>query len=196
LTTAPGGRKSCYATDIINQLLQNTGTDVLCLTETWHEDSNATCIRRLRSQGWQVIERAIPIPPGTATDSRHFINHGSVALLAATVIKVERLKPAVEPTSFEHMLISCRRKACLVYLPCFTDLGLHQSRSHSSTSLNHCLPFCQLYRHRVPLPVTSISVWTGRKICHVNSSLLCLRRLGCSSMSTSQPTTAVEYWML
>ena len=98
-------------TDIINQLLHDTGTGVLCLTETWHENSNATCICRLRSQGWQVIETARPIPLSTTTDSLHFINHEGVALVASTRIKVERLKPATEPTTFE---LSSQGASCVL----------------------------------------------------------------------------------
>jgi len=52
-----------------------------------------------------VIERARPIPPGTATDNLQFTNHGGIALVAPTGIKAERLKPAIEPTTFEHMLV-------------------------------------------------------------------------------------------
>jgi len=93
-------------TDVINQLMFDTPTDVLI--ETWHEDSDATCIRRLRTNGWQVIERARPIPAGTDINNLHFVNHGGVAVVAAMGIKVEKVQSVIEPVSFEHLIVKLK----------------------------------------------------------------------------------------
>ena len=36
----------------------DAGVEVLCLTESWHEDSDTAPVRRLRAEGLQVLERA------------------------------------------------------------------------------------------------------------------------------------------
>jgi len=38
-------------------MLSRAKNDVMCLTETWHEDSEALPIKRLRSHGLQVRDR-------------------------------------------------------------------------------------------------------------------------------------------
>ena len=101
-----GVRSLNNRTDVINQLIQDTGTDVMCLTETWHEDSDAACIRRLRTRGWQVIERARPIPTGMPTDNLNYVNHGGVAIVARAGIKIAKLKSVIEPVTFEHLIVN------------------------------------------------------------------------------------------
>ena len=87
---------------VVKNLMNENSIDVMLLTETWHEDNDASCIRLLRSYGFQVIERARPIPAGTNTDSASFVNHGGVAIVARPGIKMQKMKPKSEPTSFEH----------------------------------------------------------------------------------------------
>jgi len=63
--------------DAIRQLMDEYMIDVMCLTETWHENSDALPIKRLRSHGLQVLERARPIPEShVGTTSGNFVNHG------------------------------------------------------------------------------------------------------------------------
>jgi len=52
--------------------------DVMLLSETWH-DGDSVCIRRLRAEGLQVLERA---RPRTRSASLR-VNHGGVAIAAA-----------------------------------------------------------------------------------------------------------------
>jgi len=99
--------------DVITDLLKDTTTDVLCLTETCHEDSDAVPIQRLRASGWQVFERARPIPSGTKADDIQFVNHGGVAIVAPTGVKLEKLKTVSDPVTFEHVFTKLTVKHCV-----------------------------------------------------------------------------------
>lgn len=74
--------------DVVRDLLDDRKIDIMCLTETWHDDAESQCIRRLRTSGRQVIERARPVPPGKSTDSLNYVNHGGVAIVAPTSVKL------------------------------------------------------------------------------------------------------------
>ena len=37
--------------DMVKQLMVDTDTDILCLTDTWHEDADAVCIKQFRQDG-------------------------------------------------------------------------------------------------------------------------------------------------
>ena len=50
-----------HKVDAVQQLRSDTRTPVLCLTETWHEDSDAIGINKLRADGLQILERSRPI---------------------------------------------------------------------------------------------------------------------------------------
>jgi len=47
--------------DSVKDLLTDNGVGILCLTETWHEDSDDVSLNRLRTSGFQVLERARPL---------------------------------------------------------------------------------------------------------------------------------------
>ena len=52
----------CYVkkkVDAVKELMGDTRTDILCLTETWPEDSDAVCIKHVH----QVLERARIVCP-------------------------------------------------------------------------------------------------------------------------------------
>ena len=96
--------------------MSETNIQVMCLTETWHEDAESNSIKRLRASGLQVIECARPISPGTCTDSLSFTNHGGLAVIAPTFIKMEKLKLNSAATTFEHLsiLVSSKGASCIV----------------------------------------------------------------------------------
>ena len=50
-----------HKVDAVRQLCSDTETHVLCLTETWHEDSDAISIQKLRADDLQVLGRSRPI---------------------------------------------------------------------------------------------------------------------------------------
>ena len=91
--------------DEIKQLLSETGTYILCLTETWHEDYDAVSIKRLRSDCFQVLECAQPIPPDDSLDDIGYTNHGGIAIITPTIIRLAKLQTRFEPSTFEHLCV-------------------------------------------------------------------------------------------
>ena len=55
----------CVFTDKVDDMLElrrDRHIDVMCLAETWH-DTDSVAFRRLRSAGYQVVDRPRPRPP-------------------------------------------------------------------------------------------------------------------------------------
>ena len=75
-------------------------TDVLFLYETWH-DHDSVALRRLRVDGFQVVDRA---PPRDRVNTLA-TNHGSVAAVAAPDVRLSRLDIGVDPASFELLCV-------------------------------------------------------------------------------------------
>lgn len=73
--------------------------NVLSLCETWHENSEATCIKRLRDIGYSVIERARPLPE--ECQEMDFVNHGGVAMICDKSLQVSRLDNMPSFKTFE-----------------------------------------------------------------------------------------------
>jgi len=90
--------------------------DVICLTETWH-DPDSVCIRRFRSLGYRVVERASPRPL-EAVDSLVDVNHGGVAVIANPRDRLSTVNIDVRPTTFEFVVARAvvDRFACSRYL--------------------------------------------------------------------------------
>ena len=70
--------------------------DVMFLVETWH-DSDSVVLRRLRVDGYQVVDRA---RPRTTVDTLA-TNHGGVAAVAVPGIRLTLLDLGPKPTTFE-----------------------------------------------------------------------------------------------
>ena len=90
--------------DVISQCWQDAGLDVLGLTETWHEDADDVSLRRLRSAGLQMLERARPVRPGARTNDVFYQNHGGVAVVASAAVRLTKLNVPFEPVTFEHLI--------------------------------------------------------------------------------------------
>ena len=73
---------------------------LLFLTETWHDVDSVT-MRRLRVEGYQVIDRPRP----RERDDVITTNHGGVAAVAAPGVRLSRLDVGVDPTSFELLCV-------------------------------------------------------------------------------------------
>jgi len=86
--------------EAVKTLIDDHEIDVMCLTETWHEDSDSPPIRRLRAHGFQVLERPRPISSDNIASSR-YVNHGGVAFIVRTGIKLSRVPLPFSPTTFE-----------------------------------------------------------------------------------------------
>ena len=90
--------------DVIRQCWLDAGLDVLGLTETWHEDAEDVSLRRLRSAGLQLLERARPVRPGARTNDVSYQNHGGVAVVASASVRLTKLNITFEPVTFEHLI--------------------------------------------------------------------------------------------
>ena len=87
----------------VRQLMIDRKLNILALTETWHEDSDCSTIKRLRSLGMNVIETARPIPADTDIDDVNFINHGGIAVISRPDICVSKMSMRLSLSTFEHM---------------------------------------------------------------------------------------------
>ena len=91
----------CSLNNKVDDLLEvrrDLKIDVLCLAETWH-DQDSICFRRLRSDGYQIVDRPRPrLPSESSTMS---INHGGVAIVAVPGVHLSAITLDFEPYSFE-----------------------------------------------------------------------------------------------
>ena len=87
--------------DTVLDLIKNCHLDILTLCETWHEDPDTVCIRRLRSDGFTVLECARQIDPKTNRNRIGYVNHGGVAIMARPGVRLAKLQPAAVFTKFE-----------------------------------------------------------------------------------------------
>src|SRR6218665_2313797 len=90
--------------DVVSQCWRDHGQDVLGLTETWHEDADDVALRRLRSTGLQMLERARPVRPGAKTDDIFYQNYGGVAVVANSPVRLSKISAPFEPITFEHLI--------------------------------------------------------------------------------------------
>jgi len=104
---APVGRLSfsfiniCSLANKLDDLLQvrrDRGVAVLCLAETCH-DAYFVCFRRLRSDGYRVIDRPRPrLPSESLTVST---NHGGVAIVSVPGVSLSQISLGADYASFE-----------------------------------------------------------------------------------------------
>src|SRR6218665_3548596 len=90
--------------DVVSQCWRDHGLDFLGLAETWHEDADDVALRRLRSTGLQMLERARPVGPGAKTDDVFYQNHGGVAVVASSTVRLSKISAPFEPITFEHLI--------------------------------------------------------------------------------------------
>jgi hypothetical protein len=86
--------------DDLLEVRHDRSIDVMFLVETWH-DAGSVCISRLRSLGFQVVERARPRRPEVSTHSLLLTNHGGVAVVGVPGVRVSLLNVVSDPSSFE-----------------------------------------------------------------------------------------------
>ena len=86
--------------DDLLEVRRDRSIDVLFLVETWHDtDSVAFC--RLRTDGFQVVDR--PRPRRRVDDLK--TNHGGVAAVAVSGIRLTSLDVGVRPGTFELLCV-------------------------------------------------------------------------------------------
>src|SRR6218665_2303632 len=98
--------------EALKELASDLDILVLCLTETWLDDDSVD-LRRLRTQGYQVLERARTRLPQTNTRMARSTNHGGVAIIAPNEIRLTKLSFGT-PKSFEHLCASVTSKGSSV----------------------------------------------------------------------------------
>ena len=76
--------------------------DVLLLCETWH-DADSVSIRRLRAEGYSVIERARP--RSRQAEASLAVNHGGVAVVATAGVKLTAINTGAKPSTFECVAV-------------------------------------------------------------------------------------------
>ena len=97
----------------------------MCLVETWH-DSDSVCIHRLRSDGFQVVVRAISQPLEESEYSLSYSSHARVGEVAIPGVHVSLLIIGGDSSSFESL---CTRITSGTFT-CFT-LVLYRTGSVS-----------------------------------------------------------------
>jgi len=93
--------------------LRDRSLDVMLLCETWH-DVDSVVIRRLRADGFRVVERARPRPH--RTEATLSVNHGGVAIAAVAGVRLTKLDIGFQPSSFECVAarVSSGASSCIV----------------------------------------------------------------------------------
>ena len=120
--------------DVVKQLRIDGGTDVLCLTETWHEDGDAVPIRRLRCEGLQIVERACSLPTNAKLDNIGFTNRSVVAIVAPNNIWIAVLPPVL---SRQLSNISAPVLHHVVdHASCYSSIDPDRRQYHRSSSQN------------------------------------------------------------
>lgn len=101
----------------VQQMMSDNKIDVLGLTESWHEDTNDVPLRRLRAAGdFQVLECARPTSSTSDVNSLNYTNHGGIVIVAPTRVKVTKLLPKFQPSTYELLCarITSRGSSCIV----------------------------------------------------------------------------------
>ena len=102
--------------EVVKHVAKDKGTSVVCLTETWLED-DPIVLRRLRSEGYQVLEQARPPKPKAMLESMRFTNYGGVAIIAPNGVRLTKLNTS-SPNSFEHLCacVTSGGSSCVILL--------------------------------------------------------------------------------
>ena len=86
--------------DDLLDVRHDSAIDVLLLVETWH-DADSVSFRRLRADGFQVVDRPRPRLRADTTST----NHGGVAVVAVNGVRLSSLDIGVKPESFELLCV-------------------------------------------------------------------------------------------
>jgi hypothetical protein len=92
---------SDWKIDVLLDELRDRHIDVLCLSESWH-DSDSVSVRRLRSNGFGVVERARP--RSHRADASVNVNHGGVAIVAVPGVRLAAVDVGLQALTFEYVV--------------------------------------------------------------------------------------------
>jgi len=101
--------------DDLLEVCRDLNIDLLCLVETWH-DTDSVSFRRLRTDGFQVVDR--PRPRSHAGVNSPSTNHGGVAAVAVAGVLLTMLDLGLKPDSFELLCVrvASGSSSCVIVL--------------------------------------------------------------------------------
>ena len=102
----------------LSRLIVDEQLDLLAITETWHERSESTELRRLTPPGYRCIDAARPLPPGANVDTLGFRNYGSLAFICRQSVRLQKKHLDASPTTFEFLCGSASTASCHFILLC------------------------------------------------------------------------------
>jgi len=101
----------------------------------WH-DQDSTCFRRLRSDGYQIVDRPCPRLPYES--SAMSFNHGGMAIVAVPGVNLSAISLDFEPNSFE---LVCARIAIESFVCIIAVIYRRGSVAVTSTFVTTCLNY-------------------------------------------------------
>ena len=64
--------------------------DIIVITETWHERTESTALKRATPPVYVCIEAARPLPPGVRTDTVNLQQHGGLAFIHRQAVRFQK----------------------------------------------------------------------------------------------------------
>ena len=86
--------------------------DVLVITETWHECSESTELRRVTPANYKCIDAARPLPPDANVDTLTLHNHGGLAFIYRQSLKLQKRNVDAVVTTFEFLCAFASTASC------------------------------------------------------------------------------------
>jgi len=96
----------------LSRLIVDEQLDVLAITETWHERSESTVLRRPTSPRYRCIDTARPLPLGANVDTLGHRNYGSLAFIQRQSAMLQKKNLDASPTTFEFLCGSASTASC------------------------------------------------------------------------------------
>ena len=78
--------------------------DAFVISETWHERSGSTTLKRATPPGYQCIDAARPISSDAAVHTVDYQNHGGLAIIYRDAVKLRKKRLDVDVSTFEFLL--------------------------------------------------------------------------------------------
>jgi len=85
------------------RIITESNVDVMVITETWHEGSQSSALKRLILPGYHCVDAARPILAGAAVNSVEFQNHGGLAIVYRSAVRFLKKDIGVKVPSFEYV---------------------------------------------------------------------------------------------